>query len=162
MSKKKAKTAEQRLAEQRRLRAKVRTRSASTRSTKPEDATFAEGLQWAADNPAAVDAYTEVLRWATENPEAAEDLQCFVDSDWAGPMAGIAYPERFNFPHEQIEDVAWKFRAWHILNGFQYTLDWPRPIATMSVTEIIEQLKADGSAGRITLETNTRATGFQP
>lgn len=149
----KKKTAEERLEQQRRLRAKVRTRGAATRSTKPEDDV---------PPPEAVDAYVEVSQWAAENPEAAEDLACFVDSDWAGPMAGIAFPERYNFPQEQINDVAWKFRAWHILNGFKYTLDWPVPIASMSIEEIITELRAAGAAAKITTETRTRATGFQP
>jgi hypothetical protein len=133
---------QQRRDAERKLRAKIRDRSASLRSSRLEDDT---------PPPEAVEVYVQVFEWAAQNPDAAEDLACFVESDWVGPMAGLAYPERFNFPEEQQRDVAWKFRAWHVLNGLKYTLDWPKPVAAMSEDEIIAQLRADGLAGRITL-----------
>lgn len=112
--------------------------------------------------PEAVAAYADVWGWALDNPDAAADLACLDESDWAGPLAGLAYPEKFAFPHEQEIDVAWTLRAWHILNGVWYTLDWPEPVATMSEEQIIAQLRADGAAGKITLEGNPIELPTQP
>lgn len=144
MSRKKPTTHEKRMATQRRLREKVRTREASLRSSKPEEDDGPPPME-------AIEAYVEVYEWAAENPDAAADLACYVESDWAGPMAGIAHPDHFTFPEDEIRQVAWQFRAWHILNGFKYSLDWPTPISAMTEEEIIEQLRADGAAGKITL-----------
>lgn len=136
----KKKTDKQRRAAQLKLRAKTRTRGASLRSTDPD-----------APPPEAVAAYAEVFQWAAENPENATLLAAYTDEDWAGPMAGIAFPDHFKFPEDEVTMVAWQFRAWHILHGFQYTLDWTTPIAVMTEDEIIAQLRADGAAGKVAL-----------
>lgn len=136
----KKKSAQQRAETQRKLRARTSTKSASMRNPGHD-----------APPPEAVEAYIEAYQWAAQNPDAAADLASYVESDWAGPMAGLAFPERFNHPEDQVQWVAWSFRAWHILHGFQFSLDWPTPIAVMSVDQIIEQLQADGKAGKIAM-----------
>lgn len=140
MPKKKKSTA--RPTSQQRLLAKARARGARTNPTDEQMAIPAE----------AVNAYAEVFEWASEEPEAAADLACLHESDWAGTMAGIAFSDHFKFPEDEVLQNAWNFRAWHILNGVKFTLDWPTPISAMSLDEIVQQLRADGAAGKITLE----------
>lgn len=134
-----------RLETQRKLRARQAERKTIDVAL-PED-----DVAPAPPSPNAVAAYADVVMWTQDDPGAAADLACLHETDWAGPLAGMAFPERFNFPESEVREWAWRFRAWHILNEFWYAMDWTRPIAEMTEDEIIEQLRADGAAGKISL-----------
>lgn len=97
----------------------------------------------------AVEAYQEVFTWAAENPQKADELVSWDEQFWGSILSGIAFPEIFDLPEDEVRQAAWQLKAWNILKGYQFTMSWPTPIAQMSEDEIIAQLRQDAKSGKI-------------
>lgn len=103
----------------------------------------------------AVEAYVEVFEWAEQNPEKAAMLMGWDENVWSGILAGMAFPETYDLPLDEVRQAAWQLRAWNILHGYKYTFDWPTPIAMMSEDEIIAHVRQAGLDGTISLASDT-------